>query len=264
MFDALSGLTTPAGLTLTGFVAALSIVLWDWRASLAAAFFVQVAVAAVAVNLLSAPPQWALIQIAVMALACTILGLSAVQSMRHSLSAQQAGSYPLRLMAIVFFTGAWELLGIRPDFLGFGPDVSSAFVWLAVCAALTLGLGVNPFFTAIGLMLWFAPVQAMTAALLGIPALVAMIGILQLLVALACSYLMLAEQAPQALAPATLTDIAFPQGRDLDMGRERTPATERRARLPRLPRRAPVRSETAPAPDAMPPSGAPSTRTKTP
>jgi len=262
MFDALSALSTPAGLTFTGVVAAMSIILWDWRASLAALLVVQSAVAVLSVNLLAVPGQWALIQIAVMVLACAILALSAAQTMRHSSSAQQSGTYLLRLVAVAFFAGAWELLEVRPDFLNFGPDVSSFFVWLAVCAALTLGLGANPFFTAVGLLFWFVPVQATAAALIGIPALVAMIGILQLLAALACSYLMLVEQAPQSLAHETLTDISFPEGRDLEATRERVPATSLRERLARL-RGSSARSQYARMPDVTA-GGAPTTQTRTP
>jgi hypothetical protein len=46
--------------------------------------------------------------------------------------------------------------------------------------------------------------------LLGIPALIALIGMLELVIALACSYLVLVEQLPVTEAPPILTDIAFP------------------------------------------------------
>ena len=236
MFEALTFFSTPAGLTFTGGVAALSIIFWDWRAALAALLVVQIAVSALSVNLFSAPSQWALIQIAVMALACTILALSAVQTMRVSLSARQSGSFLLRLMAILLFVGGWRLLNVAPDFPKFGPEVSSLFGWLAVCALLTLGLGENPLFVGAGLLLWFVPVQAMAAVVLGIPALVAMVGILELLVALVCSYLLLVEQGPQAQAAETLTDIAFPDSLASGAMRERTPVNSLRDRLAGRPR----------------------------
>ncbi len=210
MFEALGFFSTPVGLTFTSAIAAASIVLWDWRAALAMLLTVQVAVAALTVNLFAVPSQWALIQVAVMALACMILGLSAAQTMRDSLSARQSGSFFLRVMAVLFFAGAWRLLDVQPNFPKFGPEVSTLFGWLAICALLTLGLGANPFFTGVSMLLWFVPVQAMVAVVLGIPALVAMTGILQLLVALVCSYLLLVEQAPYMQAKETLTDIAFP------------------------------------------------------
>ena len=234
MPEVLSVFSTPAGMTLVGMVAAMSIILWDWRVTLLVVLFVQGAVAGLTVDLFDVPGQWALIQVAVMALACVILALSAAQTMRQSMSARQAGTLSLRLMAVLFFSGVWILLDYAPSLPEVGPEVSGLFAWLVVCAVLMLGMGANPFFSGAALLLWFVPVQALVAVVLGIPALVAMTGILELLVALVCSYLLLAEQTP-SVQPAveTLTDIAFPTGL-AETERERVPAWPREALRRRL------------------------------
>lgn len=233
MLEGVALFSTPAGMTLIGMVAAVSIILWDWRAALLAVLFVQASVAALTVDLFDVPGQWALIQVAVMALACLILALSAVQTMQQSLSARQAGSLPLRLMAVLFFTGTWILLDYAPSLPKVGPEASGLFGWLVVCAVLMLGMGTNPLYSGVALLLWFVPVQALVAVVLGIPALVALTGILELLVALVCSYLLLAEQAPSVQPVETLTDISFPTG-PVETDRERVPAWSTEALRRRL------------------------------
>jgi hypothetical protein len=82
--------------------------------------------------------------------------------------------------------------------------------WLALTAALFLALGENPLYVGVGLLLWCVVVQAVVGPLLGIPSLAAIIGIVELLLALACSYLVLVDEAPATRAPQVITDVAFP------------------------------------------------------
>jgi hypothetical protein len=100
---------------------------------------------------------------------------------------------------------------LTPNLPVVGTDVAELFVWLALCALLMLGLGDNPLFTATGLLLWCVPAQALISIILAIPALSALIGIVELLVALACSYLVLVELLPVAATRSVLTDIIFPE-----------------------------------------------------
>jgi hypothetical protein len=71
-------------------------------------------------------------------------------------------------------------------------------------------MGNSPFFTAVALLLWCIPVQSVAATVVAIPSLIAVIGILELLVALACSYLILTEEHPVTARSPVLTDITFP------------------------------------------------------
>jgi hypothetical protein len=82
-----------------------------------------------------------------------------------------------------------------------------------------MGLSDDPLFTGVAMLLWCVPAQAVVWVLLGIPALIALIGIAELAVALACSYLVLSAQQPAENKQAVLTDIAFPTQADADDGR---------------------------------------------
>jgi hypothetical protein len=65
-------------------------------------------------------------------------------------------------------------------------------------------------FTGIGLLFWFIPLQSLLAVILPLPSLIALLGILQLMVALACGYLAFAENEKLVEDQHPLTDITFP------------------------------------------------------
>ena len=207
---ALAFFSSPIGITFTGAVAALAVIVWDWRFALGALFTVQAAVGAATVHLYQTPAQWILIQTAVMGLSCIILGMSATQTMMSSPTARQAGSLSLRLMAVLLVYSGWRLLDIELTLPGIDSGVAQLYGWLAVCAMLMLALGANPLFGGVAFLLWIVPTQAFVATVLEIPSLVALLGILELLVALACSYLLMAERVPVSQKGQVLTDVAFP------------------------------------------------------
>jgi hypothetical protein len=210
VFQSLGFFASELGLITAAALAALVVILWDWRAALAALLVAQIAVASVSVLVYGMPAQWGLVQIVVMLLACLILGLSAVR-MRRSPSQFEAGTWTLRSLMLALLGVCWWSLDLTPKLPVVGVEVTELFVWLALCALLMLGLGDNPLFTATGLLLWCVPAQALISIALAIPALVAVIGIIELLVALACSYLILVELLPVATTKPVLTDIFFPE-----------------------------------------------------
>lgn len=201
--------STGFGLMVVGAIAAAIILFWEWRLALAGLFVVQVGVATVAVQVEQIPGEWAGVMTAVTALTCLILALSA-QQVPRPVSLRQSGTFLLRAMVLVVVFLGWQALrdSIRiPELV---PQVTALFVWLGLCVLVMLALSDNPLFYAVALLLWCVPVQAVVGVLLGIPALIALIGMLELAIALACSYLVLAEQLPVAEAPPILTDIVFP------------------------------------------------------
>ena len=133
------------------------------------------------------------------------------QVMKSSPAARQAGSLWLRLMAVLLLFGGWRLLDINVTLPGVDADLAQLLGWLALCALLMLGLGASPLHAGVALLLWLAVVQAFVAMVLEVPSLVALIGILQLFVALACSYLLIAEWTPVQRSRPILTDVAFPE-----------------------------------------------------
>jgi hypothetical protein len=91
------------------------------------------------------------------------------------------------------------------------PELADLFVWLALCMLVMLGLSDNPLFATIALLMWLMPVQVITAIIVESPSLVALIGMLSLLLALAGSYLILVEQVSAEESAPVVTDIAFPE-----------------------------------------------------
>ena len=112
-----------------------------------------------------------------------------------------------------------------------------------LCALIILSFSDNPLFTGIGLLLWILLAQTVIQALLPYPTLVAVLGLLQLLLALTCGYLALADRVTQVAAQVVATDITFPDSvtpvdiSDIDNSVEVLP-------VPGLPRRLQGRAAT--------------------
>lgn len=209
MFDLFAFFATPVGLSATALLAAALVLVWEWRLVLLGLVVMQIAVATVVVERHGMPAQWALVQIAVVGLGAIILALSQNRAPTGP-SLRQSGTWALRLLVIALayyglrsISAAWVL----PELDG---PTTQMLAWLALTAALFLALGENPLYVGVGLLLWCTVVQAVAGPLLGIPALAAIIGIVELLLALACSYLILVDEAPETHAPPVITDVAFP------------------------------------------------------
>lgn len=200
---------TPFGLSLTGFVLAVLIIVWEWRVTLGGLFVVQLGIAAASVQHQAIPGELAGVMVAVTGLSCLILALSA-QQITHTGSLYQAGSWGLRGLMLILLYGVWKLSGVNLPLPEIDPELTSLFVWVAICAIFIMALGENPLMVTTALLLWTMPAQVLVGALVGNPALVAVIGILQLGLALAGSYLVLVEQIPTETEAPVLSDIVFP------------------------------------------------------
>lgn len=195
-----------------GALAALSILLWDWRASLPLLLLVQLGAGQIAVQRLGAPQEWATIYLLVIVLSCTILALSLLQ-LPSSRSQAQTSNRLLRAMLLLLLGIALRYLDVRISLPLIDESTALFFIWLVACSLLTLALTDGPLFTAIGLLLWFIPAQTLAMVLLPIPALVALLGSLNLLLTLSCSYLILAESETLLARSQPMTDITFPRER---------------------------------------------------
>ncbi|MCB0117319.1 MAG: hypothetical protein R2873_08575 [Caldilineaceae bacterium] len=196
-----------------GGVALLLIMLWDWRLFLPGLALIQYGVGQVLVYRYGVPGQWLAIYFWVIVLAALILALSPLQ-MPIPQSSLRSGNPFFRLLIMV-------LLGLLVYTLQ--PDIplpvldeptTRLLLWLVACAFLVMALTDSALFTAIGLFFWFIPLQSLMAVILPLPALIALIGILQLMVALACAYLTLAEDAQIADLQQPATDVTFPSQAD--------------------------------------------------
>jgi len=192
-----------------GAATALMIVFWDWRVALLGLFCVQVGVASAAVAVGQLPPEWGGVMVVVMGLASLILALSA-QRMTRTTTLYQAGTWQLRGLVLVLIYVAWELADVTIPLPVVAPQLVDLFVWLTLCVLIILGLSDNPLFATVALLLWLIPIQVIAAVIVTTPALVALIGMLTLLLALAGSYLVLVEQVSIEQSRAVVTDITFP------------------------------------------------------
>ena len=205
-FAQLDFFTTDSGLLLAAGLVALAIVLWEWRLALLSLLVVQVSVAALTVNRYGVASEWGGVQIVVVALCCVILAISAAQRPGgHRL--YLAGSIFLRATALVLILLAGYLFEFNATLPLLDARTTGFFTWLAVSALLMLALGDSALFSAVALLQWSIVAQAVTSVLLRLPGLVSVIGVLELLIALACSYLVLTESIARARPTVVATDV---------------------------------------------------------
>jgi hypothetical protein len=209
LFGAFGFFATGMGVVATIAVAALIILIWEWRVALVGLFVVQFSVATFGVLVHDVPAQWGTTHILVMLLSTMILALSVVQA-RSSRSLHQAANWLFRLFGIAVVFMAWRLASIQVALPEFPPNQVTYMIALAICSLVIFSLGDNPFFTAVALLLWMIPIQLFIEVLLPEPTVIAMIGGLQLLLALTCGYLILADRVPRNVTQLVMTDITFP------------------------------------------------------
>jgi hypothetical protein len=192
-----------------GGLAAIMILAWDWRVSVPALILIQAGVGQMIVNLYGVPQTWALLYLLVLLLSCAMLSLSVLQ-IRTKTPAPRLTNWFFRLTLLTLLVIGLAFLDVRVTIPNMSETDSQLFVWLALCAILILAITDNPLDSAFGLLLWFIPVQAVAAVLLPVPPLVAVLGSLQLIVGLACSYLILIDVSARIVRQRPITDVTFP------------------------------------------------------
>ncbi len=174
----------------------------DWRLVLAMLMVVYAGLALLTANLL--PPQWALLRVVVGGLAAVIWYLSAQQAgwggrflpFQHSqgVEARPLSSTTL-YRALIALSLAALLLALRPRLpLPVLPtDLRFVVVWLGAFGLLGLALGDEALQTGVSLLLWLSATQLILAALQQDIWLIWLLSSLELLLALATGYLMIAR-----------------------------------------------------------------------
>lgn len=203
-----------------GLVAGLPFVLWDWRIALPGLLLLQLGTGTMMGSVYALPAPWPAVQFGVLIFACLILMLSILQT--RSVQVDQSGAFSSILFRALVLGIASLLVWRAGDDIPL-PLVNDStrllFLWFAALALLTLGLAETILFGGIALLLWLIPVQAILSILFPSPAIIVPLGILQLLMALACSYLLLAEESVlwSIEAPATDPGLASVTGRRLSI-----------------------------------------------
>ena len=207
-FDKLSFFATGMGLLTTGAVATSIILFWRWRLTLVALFVVQIGVAVLVVRIHGVPIAWAATQLLVMAVCLPMLALS-TQQVKATMAARRPGSWVLRGLTVILLLVSWRVFDLALPLPVIAPQIVQLFVWLGLCTLIILSLSDTPFFTGVALLLWCIPVQAVVEILLPGLRLHLLIAIGEILVTLACSYLILTAQTPVLAAEAVVTDLTF-------------------------------------------------------
>lgn len=218
--DTLAGL--PA-ISVAVVAAALLIIVADWRAILFILQLLYLALTVVSLRLL--PPEWAVLRMLVGALIGIMWYLSARQISRDRSELDRPANTPartskqrtgepiptrwpvlattmsFRIVIIVMIGVGFLLTNASVALPGLSPETDFLCLWLTVMALLALALEEEPLKAGTGLLMWLAAVQIFYANLTHDARMIGVIGALELLVGLACAYLMVARAAPAPTSP---------------------------------------------------------------
>ncbi|MEZ4864359.1 MAG: hypothetical protein R3C14_23805 [Caldilineaceae bacterium] len=197
------------GIIVIGATALLIILWWGWRLFLLGLITIQTGIVVLVAKNYGLSAEWAMVQMLVTTLAALMLLLSA-QQVKGALTAQRPGALLVRLMAVGLLLMSWQLFDLELPLPLLSPQIAQLFLWLGLCSMVLLGLSDAPFYTGIALLLWFMPVQAFIQILLPEHRLFILIGMVQILVALSCSYLTLTDRVPVIRRAVAMTDSTYP------------------------------------------------------
>jgi hypothetical protein len=200
--------TTGFGVLTLAALAASIFLLWEWRLALVALILIQTGVAALMVSVHGLPTEWAAVQIMVVLLCALLLALSA-QYIRDRQATRPPGPLLLRLMVLVLLLASWRVFDLQLSIPLLNPPVTRLFLWLGLCALTTLALSDSPFFTGVALLVWCVPIQAIVELLVPGHNLFVVIGMVEIVVTLACSYLLLVDLTPEPKPAPVITDSTF-------------------------------------------------------
>jgi hypothetical protein len=191
-----------------GALVALLILFWDWRLLLPGLALVQLGAGQLLVHRYGVPGQWPGIYFWVILLAAFILALAPIQIRSYQRNGQ--GGMIFRGLLLLLLSVIISSVPINFPLPVIDVTTARFFFWLAACALLILALTDNPLFTGAGLLLWFIPIQSLLVLIVPLPALIGLLGSLVLVIALACSYLAVADSEVVAQEQLPATDVTFP------------------------------------------------------
>lgn len=196
-------------LLLVGLLAAVVVLAWDWRISLPALFLVQLGVGQLAVQRSLMPEEWSRVLAWVVVACLLILVLSLLQSNRPA-PVGQLGTIFFRLLLLglaAFLLGSAEVGDLLPLVDG---AMARLLLWVAFCAIFAIANADGALESGLALLLWLIGTEAALIAVAPAALVVVLLGALFLLVTLACSYLLVAENVALAEENYPVTDINFP------------------------------------------------------
>lgn len=210
LFAALgAGFATGLGVLVLIAIAGLIVVAWDWRLALVGVFLLQVGSSILLVQVHQVPGVIVGGQLVATVLSLAMLALAATSTPAGG-AVRQAANWPLRLAALLFVVGAWWFIDPGYTLPLFTRAETRLLIWMAICGLALAAFASNPIINGVALLLWCITVYAVAAVLLPGSGLAVMVGIVELLLALACGYLALLEPAG-ATDPSWRKSFPLPQ-----------------------------------------------------
>jgi len=190
---------TGQGVLALGLLAALIVLLWDWRVALIALVLIQMGVATLLVQIEGASGQIMFVQSLIVALCAVMIAIAGVQ-VHLRRSGRQSGGWLFRLLVLALLGIALYSLDLSVVLPEVAPAITRIFGWIALIALIMLSLGDNPVFTITALLIWCVLGQAMAALYAPASEVMVAIGLMELVLGLTASYLLLAERLPRQVA----------------------------------------------------------------
>lgn len=198
-FSLFNFFSTGYGVLLTMALVLALLVVWEWRLMLSVIVIVQLAVGTLMITFHSVDPRLMFAQLSVLLISCVTLAISVAQ-MRSTTLVRRRNNLVMHLLLAPLLVAAWWLLQVDLPLPELNSAVRHLFLWLAVVALVELSIGNDPMSIGVGLLIWCIPTYALAALYTPIPVVLALIGALELLIGLTCSYLVIVDRNP-ALSP---------------------------------------------------------------
>lgn len=196
-------------LILAGLLAALAVLVWDWRVSLPASLFVQLVIGQAAVERELIPAEWGRVFAWVVIACLLILFLSIQQSATVAVSGR-LGTLIFRGLLLGlggFLLSSVDVANLLPLL---DPQMTRIILWLALCAIFGISTDDGALQSGLALLLWLIGAEIALLAVAPAAVVVVVLGVVFLLVTLACAYLLLAENLALTENSPPITDVIFP------------------------------------------------------
>lgn len=198
-------------LLVAGLLAALAVLVWDWRISLPATLFVQLLIGQAAVQRSLIPDEWGRVFAWVM-VGCLLILFLSIQQSAPAVMRGRVGTLLFRGLLLSFGGLLLRSMNIADILPLLDAQMTRWIFWLALCAIFGVATGEGALQSGLALLLWLIGAEIVLLAVTPAAVVVVALGMLFLLVALACAYLLLAENLALAENTRPITDAVFPTG----------------------------------------------------
>ncbi len=196
-------------LFVTGLLAALVVLVWDWRVCLPATLFVQLTIGEIGVQRGLIPDQWGRV-FGWVVVGCLLILFLSIQQSAPKPPNGRLGTFVFRALLLClggFLLSSVDVSNLLPLL---DAQMIRGILWLALCAIFGISTGEGALQNGLSLLLWLIAAEIALLAVTPAAVVVVILGVTFLLITLACAYLLLAENLALAENTRPLTDVVFP------------------------------------------------------